>query len=732
MDEFIEQFIIESREYLEQANAALHTLEDQSHDAPALEALFRSVHTLKGSAGIIEFSAMERLLHALESDLGRLKSHHGAVSDELNSRVLACLDLVARWLDRMEQSGAPPSDADAEATALLSRLSEAAAREPVKPASSRSWPSWLDDTLKKHDDVRSRALTAIRYTPTPDCFFRGEDPLALIEALPGLLTLDLDPIADLPPLSELDPYESLLTYTALCAATRSEVETYLKDHFEECEVVSLPSVTQPARGGALTPAARELLEAQFELLTKTRAETFAGVVSAAGTTAVNALSHCGLVAAAAKIEAGMERSLATKDVGHLREQLDWALHGTAAAEPVVTTSLPRFGLSTRTLRVDAERIEALVRLVAELTVVKNAIGHLSKVAQSEGTTLATSIKDQHGALDRLTSELQRAVLGMRVLPLRTVLGRFPPVVREMAANLGKPTKLLIEGDDTEADKAIIEVLFEPLLHVVRNALDHGIESAELRAQRNKPPVATIAIRASRQGDRILIQVSDDGGGIDVERIRQVALDRNILREEQLAELGKAELIDLIFSPGFSTASEVTELSGRGVGMDVVRSAVSRIGGSVTIDSRSGEGTTVEFALPFSVMMSHVMTVEAGGQTFGIPIDAVVETIRVPLGSMAGVGAAKAIAHRNRTLPIFELSDLLQTPACMPPGGEAVIVVTTFGGHWGGIRVDRLGERLEVMLKPLDGILTGIRGITGTTIMGDGRVLLVLDMGEILA
>lgn len=167
-------------------------------------------------------------------------------------------------------------------------------------------------------------------------------------------------------------------------------------------------------------------------------------------------------------------------------------------------------------------------------------------------------------------------------------------------------------------------------------------------------------------------------------------------------------------------------------MDVVRSSVSRIGGSVTIDSRSGEGATVEFGLPFSVMMSHVMTVEAGGQTFGIPIDAVVETIRVPLGSMAGVGAAKAIAHRNRTLPIFELSDLLQTPACMPPGGEAVIVVTTFGGLWGGIRVDRLGERLEVMLKPLDGILTGIRGITGTTIMGDGRVLLVLDMGEILA
>ncbi len=236
-------------------------------------------------------------------------------------------------------------------------------------------------------------------------------------------------------------------------------------------------------------------------------------------------------------------------------------------------------------------------------------------------------------LERLISELQASVLNMRVLPLRSVLQRFPRIVREMSLTVGKPLRLEIVGEDTEADKAIVEMLFEPLLHLVRNAIDHGVESAELRTARRKPAAAVLHIRAARQGDQVLIEIQDDGGGVDVDRVRQVAQDRGLVSPEHLGTMTEESIVELIFAPGFSTAAKLTELSGRGVGMDAVRVAVERVGGRVSIHSRQGLGTTIRILLPFSVMMTRVMTVEAGDQIFGIPLDAIVETIRVPRDSI---------------------------------------------------------------------------------------------------
>jgi two-component system chemotaxis sensor kinase CheA len=327
--------------------------------------------------------------------------------------------------------------------------------------------------------------------------------------------------------------------------------------------------------------------------------------------------------------------------------------------------------------------------------------------------------------------LQRAVLGMRVLPLRHVFQRFPRLMREMSADLGKPANLVVEGDDTEADKVIVEMLFEPLLHVLRNAMDHGVENAAARSARGKSPAATIRLRAARQGEHVVVEASDDGRGIDVARVREVALARNVAPAETLEAMSDADAIDLIFAPGFSTAAVVTGLSGRGVGLDAVRTAVERLGGRVGIESRAGEGTTVRFTLPFSVMMTRVMTVEAGGQMFGIPLDAMVETVRVRVDSIAAVGAAKAIVLRNRTLPLVELAGALGVRRPESMETEATIVVARVEGQFGALRVDRLGERMEVMLKPLDGLLAGMPGIAGSTLLGDGSVLLVLDLAELL-
>ena len=243
--------------------------------------------------------------------------------------------------------------------------------------------------------------------------------------------------------------------------------------------------------------------------------------------------------------------------------------------------------AAQTLRIDAERVDALVRLTGELTVAKNAAGHVAKLAQDEANALAGVLKERQGVLDRLIAELQESVLGMRVLPLRSVLQRFPRVVREMSANLGKPLKLEIEGDDTEADKAIVEMLFEPLLHIVRNAIDHGIESPGERAARGKPATARIRIRAAGRAIRCSSKSATTAAASMSHGSARWRRHRGVATAEELRAMSDAEIIDLVFAAGFSTAAQVTELSGRGVGMDAVRTAVERVGGRVSIDSRAG-------------------------------------------------------------------------------------------------------------------------------------------------
>jgi len=345
--------------------------------------------------------------------------------------------------------------------------------------------------------------------------------------------------------------------------------------------------------------------------------------------------------------------------------------------------------------------------------------------------LAPTLRQRHDALDRLVGELQRSVLTLRVLPVRVAFQRFPRLVREMAAELGKPVTLVLEGEHTEADKTIVELIGEPLVHVLRNAMDHGIEDEATRAAAGKPTVATIRLRALREGDHVVIEVTDDGRGIDVARVREIASERHVVAADALKAMSDAEVIDLIFEPGFSTAKAVTGLSGRGVGLDAVRTGVKRLGGQVAVSSSGPGGTTLRLTLPFSVMMTEVMTVEAGGQPFGIPLDAVVETLRIPVTDVFPVGSAHAIVVRGRTVPLVDLSQSLGAQTESPAGDSTLAVIAEIDGAVGALKVDRVGERMAIMLKPPGGLLAGLPGIAGFTVLGDGSVLLVLDLEELL-
>jgi len=729
MNEFLQQFLIESRELVDQASDDLLALEKQPHDAQRFDDAFRAFHTLKGGAGIVDFAVMQEAVHAAESAFTMARAESRPLSALDIGNCLVCLDQVVDWLDAIESSGALPPDADAAAVVarfVRSGKLALASAAPVRAAND----GWVDGLVSTHAAAAAQAQTALRYRPSADSFFRQQDPLARIAALPGLLAIDVGPRTEWPPVDVLDPFSCNLAITALLAAPPADAAAALGDELRHCDIEVLADRAPAAREEMLPPRARELLEAQLQLLVAAGEPRALSHIASAGIVAANVLRHLGRAPEADSMAAEAAAAVTEGDPRRLVQAVKAVLEEVPAPRAAEPAAVRRQSGRTQTLRVNADRIDALVRLTGELTVAKNAIGHAVKLAESEGSALAVPLKNQHAGLDRLVSELQRAVVGMRVLPLRVAFQRFPRLIHELAAELGKPTALMIEGEETEADKAIVEILVEPLVHVLRNAMDHGVEDAAARAAAGKPAVATIRLRAFRESEHVLIEIADDGSGIDLARVRQVAAERNVATAEELASMNDAQLVDLIFAPGFSTAAAVTQVSGRGVGMGAVRTAVSRLGGHVDVRSSAGEGTTVRFTLPFSVLVTQVMTVEAAGQTFGIPLDAVVETIRVSKDSIFPVGAAHAIVLRNRTIPLVRLAQVLAPRAA---GGDEAgpIVIAKIDGDLGALQVDRVGERMEIMLKPLDGLLSGLPGIAGSTLLGDGSVLLVLDLAELL-
>ncbi len=391
--------------------------------------------------------------------------------------------------------------------------------------------------------------------------------------------------------------------------------------------------------------------------------------------------------------------------------------------------------ANRVLKVDQARIDRLMNLIGEMVVAKNALPYLAKRAEEVYGVreLAREIKAQYAVINRIAEEMQDAIMQVRMMPLSFVLQRFPRLVRDLARRLNKEVELVIEGEDTELDKNIVEALADPLIHIVRNSLDHGIETPTERQAAGKPPKGLLSVRARPEGDRAIIEIRDDGRGIDPAKIKRKAYERGLIGEEQLERLSDAEAVQLVFLPGFSTAEQISDVSGRGVGMDVVRSAVEKAGGTVRLASAEGQGTTVTLTLPLSMAVSNVMIIETNAQIFGIPMDQVIETVRLPRAAVRSFKNARTTLLRGRVVPIIALNELLAiatAPRCNDEGEYAVIVVRHHNEPV-GLLIDEFREVVDVIIKPLPGELAHLRCYAGSALLGDGSVLLVLEPKALL-
>ena len=392
-------------------------------------------------------------------------------------------------------------------------------------------------------------------------------------------------------------------------------------------------------------------------------------------------------------------------------------------------------IGPRSLKVDQAKIDRLMNLIGELVVSKNGLPYLAERAESQFGVreLSREIKGQYSIINRIADEMQDAIMQVRMMAVSFVFQRFPRLVRDISRKLGKEVQLVLEGEQTEADKNIIESLADPLIHIVRNSLDHGLETPEVRLAAGKPVTGKLTIRAAQEADRVVIEIVDDGKGIDPAVIKQKAYEKGIIDEATFERMGDQEAINLIFAAGLSTAAVVSDLSGRGVGMDVVRTAVEKINGAVVIESQFGKGTSIRISLPLSMAVTQVMVIESDGQLFGVPMDHVVETVRVPRSSIHTIKQSQTAVLRGRVVPLKALNTLLGITAIPRPNldDELAVLLVQAGAIELGLLVDGFQETMGVIQKPFDGFLSGLSAYSGSALMGDGSVLMILNIREIV-
>jgi len=391
--------------------------------------------------------------------------------------------------------------------------------------------------------------------------------------------------------------------------------------------------------------------------------------------------------------------------------------------------------TSKVLKVDESKIDRLMNLIGELVVAKNSLPYLASKADSVYgiSELSKEIKSQYSVLNHISEEMQDAIMQIRMVPVSTVFHRFPRLVRDLSKKLNKKIELKFEGEETEADKNVIESLSDPLIHIIRNSIDHGIEPPEERISKNKAETGTLILSAKYESDNVLIEIIDDGRGIDAEKVKLKAYQKGLITEEQFGNMKENEAINLIFLPGFSTAETATDLSGRGVGMDVVRTAVEKFGGSVSVKTELGKGTTISLALPLSMAVSHIMMVETGGLKLGIPIDSIVETVRIPRFMIRNIKGKMVTVLRERLVPIFYLNKILEIdkPHITNEDDEYAVVILCVKGELIGMVIDKFYGTADIILKPLVGFLTNMRIFSGSAIMGDGSVLLIINPKELV-
>ncbi|PZQ55650.1 MAG: chemotaxis protein CheA [Phenylobacterium zucineum] len=708
-------FFQECEEQLAELESGLLAMEGGDQDPETINAVFRAVHSIKGGAGAFQLEALIRFAHVFETALDEMRSGRLAASPEVLKTMLRAADILA---DLVSSARAGQEGEHAQQQQLsdeLKAMSGAAGADEEE-----DWGDFEFQPMSVAVDIPEEVPAArsfkVRFKPRADLYAKANEAALLLRELVRLgdSQVELD-TSEVPLLADIDPEAAYLIWTVTVSGDTDELA--IREVFEfvdgDCELdVEVQGGSDGGGGGGLDISA---------LLARAQAE--AGPLIE---TAPDDFDPKALLEAASLPEP--EPAPAPAPVAAPAPALAVVPPAADAAEGPAANQARKTEAGA-TIRVDLDRVDRLIDLVGEL-VINQAV--LAQRVMEAGLARASAVAMGLDELEQLTREIQDSVMAIRAQPVKSVFQRMPRLVREVAAMTGKPVRLVTEGEGTEVDKTVIERLADPLTHMIRNAIDHGLESPEKRAAAGKPAEGVVKLAAMHRSGRIVIEVSDDGGGINRERVKGIAIEKGLIAAD--ATLSDEEIDNLIFMPGFSTAAEVSDISGRGVGMDVVRRSIQALGGRINITSKPGKGSTFTMSLPLTLAVLDGMVVSVEGQTLVAPITAIIETLQPKVEDVHSLGGhARVISIRGGFVPLIDVGMALGYRATPLAAADGVaLLIEGEGGARAALFVDAIQGQRQVVIKSLEANYRQVPGVAAATILGDGRVALILDIDTIVA
>ena len=687
-DEILQDFLVEAGEILEHLNEQLLELEQAPDDYDLLNSVFRGFHTIKGGAGFLSIDALVEVCHRSEDVFNILRQGQRQVDAELMDVMLKVLDVVNGMFGRVRE-GQEPEHADPQLIQTLNQFAVPAGESPSDVEAEPEQPPEVVPDEKAELTQQAAAEVSDAGKADPDEISEEEFD-ALLDELHGkgrhggVPTRSASAGAD----------EKAATISSPDEITEAEFEALLDELHGTGKHGGLPAAKAQESGGETGAVQQKQSQPKKKTTARARPQ--------------------------AKQKAEVKEQLQSRESSELKP---------AEIKPAATPAqaAPKAGIKVSpqpetTVRVDTARLDDIMNMVGELVLVRNRLATLkSRLGDEE---VANAVAN----LDVVTADLQNSVMKTRMQPIKKVFGRFPRVVRDLARSLNKEINLEMAGEETDLDKNLVEALSDPMVHLVRNAVDHGIETPDEREKAGKPRQGTVMLSAAQEGDHILLSISDDGRGMDADVLRRKAVEKGMMDQEAAARLDERDCYNLIFQPGFSTKTEISDVSGRGVGMDVVKTRITQMNGSVDIDSELGRGSIITIKLPLTLAILPTLMVVLGVQSFALPLSSVVEIFNLDLQRTHMVDGQLTIMVRERALPLFYLRNwLISGQPNSDPKDHGHVVVVNVGGKQVCLVVDYLIGQEEVVIKPLGSMLQGLEGMAGATITGDGKIALILDI-----
>lgn len=753
-EDILQDFLVEAGEILELLQEQLVELENNPDDSSLLNAIFRGFHTVKGGAGFLSLTELVDACHGAENVFDILRTGKRRVTSELMDVILQSLDAINEMFSNV-QNRQPLQPAAPELLHALHRLSEpasadedagvahAVAAEPEVASAADIEPEMSLDTFEAAVSLEVEAvaetsggsideITEDEFERLLDELHGSAPPAAVVQATPipaGPVASGNDDITD-------DEFEAILDQL-------HGKGSFVPDSVDAAPVTPAATPVVATSAVSAAPAEKssssnsdEITEDDFESLLDELHGKGKAPVGPSGAAPVPPKA----AAPAKPVEAAKPAAKATPAAAPSPTAAAPAPKAAESAKPAAAPAAPmaardkdaddgkgaNAAQADTTVRVDTKRLDQIMNMVGELVLVRNRLVSLSSGAQSEEMSKAIS------NLDVVTADLQGAVMKTRMQPIKKVFGRFPRVVRDLARSLQKEINLELEGEETDLDKNLVEALADPLVHLVRNSVDHGIEMPDVRAKNGKPRTGLVKLAAQQAGDHILLTIQDDGAGMDPEKLKSIAIKRGVLDPDAAARMSDTEAFNLIFAPGFSTKEQISDISGRGVGMDVVKTKINQLNGTVHIHSKLGQGTLLEIKVPLTLAILPTLMVVVGKQPFALPLATVNEIFHLDLAKTNIVDGQLTIVVRNKAIPLFYLEHWLVRGSDRKLRREqGHVVIVQIGTQQVGFVVDSLVGQEEVVIKPLDALLQGTPGMAGATITSDGSIALILDVPNLL-